>query len=196
MIKWKLQYLIKWKDFSANHNTWEPWDNMHAPELVADFHWKYPGAARHIQAVKFDLIKFRPVPMTITPRHRFSGGRWMLGDPHHWTFLPSPLPCPCLSTSHLTIITPSLYHPHPSTVSLPSTHHHLVIFSLFPLSYHHLYLPFFVFTYIVRGQLMIGEKVMPEIKLISRCRPKDDTCCLIYKRTYVYTLSPDRRYVK
>ena len=54
-------------------------------------------------------------------------GGWMLGDPHHQTFLPSPLPCPHLSTSCLTIITPSLYHPHPSTISLPSTHCHLAI---------------------------------------------------------------------
>ena len=48
----------------------------------------------------------------------------------------------------------------------------------------------------VRGRLMVREKVMPETKLISRCHRKDDTCCLIYKRTYGTTLSPDRRHVK
>ena len=149
MMNQKLQYLIKWKDIGTNHNTWEPWDNVHTPELVADFHWKYPGVTRHIRVVEFDLIKFRPVPMTIMPKHDFSGGGWMLGDPQHRTFLPSPLPCPRLSTSHLTIITPSLYHQHPSTVSLLSTHCHFIVISLFPLSYRGSYLPFFVFTYIL-----------------------------------------------
>ena len=48
MTNRKLRYLIKWKDFSAEHNTWEPWDNLHAPELVADFHRRYLGAARRI----------------------------------------------------------------------------------------------------------------------------------------------------
>ena len=38
MMNQKLQYLIKWKDIGTNHNTWEPWDNVHARELVEDFH--------------------------------------------------------------------------------------------------------------------------------------------------------------
>ena len=73
MMNRKLRYLIKWKDFGAEHNTWEPWGNVHAPEFVVDFHRRYPGAVRCIQAVEFNLIKFRPVPTTIAPRHRFSG---------------------------------------------------------------------------------------------------------------------------
>ena len=44
--------------------------------------------------------------------------------------------------------------------------------------------------------LRSGRREMPETKLISRCHPRDDTCCLIYKRTYVTTLRPDRRHVK
>ena len=30
----KKQYLIKWKGYSAMHNSWEPAKNIHAPELV------------------------------------------------------------------------------------------------------------------------------------------------------------------
>ena len=30
----KKQYLIKWKGYSAAHNSWEPAENVHAPELV------------------------------------------------------------------------------------------------------------------------------------------------------------------
>ena len=40
--------------------------------------------------------------------------------------------------------------------------------------------------------LVLGRRGTPEIKLISRCRPRDDTCCLVYKKTYVTTLRPDR----
>ena len=33
--RWKKkQYLIKWKGYSAAHNSWEPAKNVHAPELV------------------------------------------------------------------------------------------------------------------------------------------------------------------
>ena len=137
MMNQKLQYLIKWKDIGTDHNTWEPWDNMHAPEL------------KHIQVVEFDLIKFRPVPYDhhVETSLFWRGG--MLGDPQHRTFLLSPLLCPRLSTSCLTIITPSLYRPHPSTISLLSTHCHFIVVSLFPLSYHCSYFPFFVFTYIL-----------------------------------------------
>jgi hypothetical protein len=38
VINRKLQNLVKWKDFGIEHNSWEPHDNVHAPDLVADFH--------------------------------------------------------------------------------------------------------------------------------------------------------------
>ena len=45
----------------------------------------------------------------------------MSGDPQHRTSLLSPLPCPLLlSTSRLTVVTPSLYRPCPSIVTLSS----------------------------------------------------------------------------
>ena len=44
VINRKLRYLVKWKDFGVKHNSWEPWDNMHAPELVLDFYRRHPGA--------------------------------------------------------------------------------------------------------------------------------------------------------
>ena len=33
VVNRKLQYLVKWKDFGIEHNSWEPWDNVHAPDL-------------------------------------------------------------------------------------------------------------------------------------------------------------------
>ena len=61
VINQKLHYLIKWKDFGVEHNLWEPWDNMHTPELVSDFYHRHPGAPRHIQAADFPSLQFQPI---------------------------------------------------------------------------------------------------------------------------------------
>ena len=58
MMNQKLHYLVKWKDFAIEHNSWEPWDNVHAPDLVVEFYQKNPGAARHIRTVDFSLSHF------------------------------------------------------------------------------------------------------------------------------------------
>ena len=72
VINRKLRYLIKWKDFGLEHNSWEPWDNVNSPELVAEFYRKHPGAARHICATDFFSLPFQP---TIVPsRHNSEGG--------------------------------------------------------------------------------------------------------------------------
>jgi len=75
MVKQKLRYLVKWEGFGVEHNSWEPWDNVHAPELVADFYRRHPGAACHIHMVDFRSIPFRSV-LDVTA---LKGG-WMLGD--------------------------------------------------------------------------------------------------------------------
>ena len=37
MVNWKLPYLVKCAYFfRIEHNSWEPWDNVHAPDLVAN----------------------------------------------------------------------------------------------------------------------------------------------------------------
>ena len=43
------------------HNSLEPWVNVHALELVADFHRKHLRAAQQIQTAEFDLIKLGPM---------------------------------------------------------------------------------------------------------------------------------------
>ena len=80
----KLHYLVKWEGFSVEHNSWEPWDNVLAPELVADFYQRHPGAAHHIHMVDFNSIPFH----SVSGCHCLEGG-WMLGDtPLHPMFPP------------------------------------------------------------------------------------------------------------
>jgi len=52
----RFQYLVKWKGYSREHNSWESASEVFAPELTAEFHRKYPGALRHIQRTEFDSI--------------------------------------------------------------------------------------------------------------------------------------------
>src|SRR5487761_1247260 len=37
-----LQYLLKWKGYPESDNTWEPADQIHAPELVKAYHRRHP----------------------------------------------------------------------------------------------------------------------------------------------------------
>jgi hypothetical protein len=74
----KLRYLVKWKDFGIEHNSWEPWDHVHAPDLTADFYLKHPGAARHIRAADFQSIPFQP---WVPGRHPLEGGVDVRGYP-------------------------------------------------------------------------------------------------------------------
>jgi len=40
-----IQYLVKWKDYGNEENTWEPHCHLdHAPELIQEFYQKYPAA--------------------------------------------------------------------------------------------------------------------------------------------------------
>ena len=75
MVNRKLRYLVKWEGFGVEHNSWEPWDNVHVLELVADFYRRHPGAARHIRMVNFRSIPFR----SVSGRHCLEGGVDVMG---------------------------------------------------------------------------------------------------------------------
>ena len=70
MVNRKLRYLVKWEGFGVEHNSWEPWNIVHAPELVADFYRRHPDAACHIRMVNFHSIPFR----SVSGRHCLEGG--------------------------------------------------------------------------------------------------------------------------
>jgi Chromo (CHRromatin Organisation MOdifier) domain len=45
----KLQYLLKWKGYSHAHDSWEPADQVHAPQLVDKFHRENPESAQVVE---------------------------------------------------------------------------------------------------------------------------------------------------
>jgi len=70
MVNRKLCYLVKWEGFGVEHNSWEPWDNVHVRDLVVDFYWRHPGAARHIRMADLHSIPFH----SVSGHHCFEGG--------------------------------------------------------------------------------------------------------------------------
>ena len=52
----RFQYLIKWKGYSREHNSWEFTSKVSTPELTAEFYCKHPGTLRHIWHVEFNNI--------------------------------------------------------------------------------------------------------------------------------------------
>ena len=62
----RFQYLIKWKRYGREHNSWEFASEVSTPELTAEFHRKYPGAPKHIQRMESNNIFHSE---SIAPRH-------------------------------------------------------------------------------------------------------------------------------
>jgi len=67
----RFQFLVKWKGFSREHNSWEVASNVKAPDLVVEYYWKHPAAPKHICQTDFDTI-FNP--RTIASRRSNLGG--------------------------------------------------------------------------------------------------------------------------
>jgi hypothetical protein len=59
MFRGRLQYLVQWKGYSYEHNSWEDATDVHSPELVTEFYSTHPGAPRQIRRAHFDYISFQ-----------------------------------------------------------------------------------------------------------------------------------------
>ena len=97
MINRKLRYLVKWDGFRIEHNSWEPWDNIHALDLVSEFYRKHPGAPRLIWLIDFNTIAFQSIPLSAVPgRHSLEGGMDVRGH----------LQAPMSQTEYVRLTTP------------------------------------------------------------------------------------------
>src|SRR5712691_11364616 len=47
--KRRLEYLVRWKGYAPAHDSWEPAQNLHAPELIKEFYEREPLAIRTIR---------------------------------------------------------------------------------------------------------------------------------------------------
>jgi len=52
----RFQFLIKWKGFSREHNSWEVASDVKTPDLVAEYYRRHPAAPRHICRMDFDTL--------------------------------------------------------------------------------------------------------------------------------------------
>jgi len=48
----KLQYLLKWRGYPESDNMWEPVEQLHAPQLLKDYHARHP-----LESIKTLLIQ-------------------------------------------------------------------------------------------------------------------------------------------
>ena len=56
----KLEYLVKWSDYTDNYNTWEPEANCaNSPDIIADFYKKNPSALRKLGTGAFAGLIFK-----------------------------------------------------------------------------------------------------------------------------------------
>ena len=78
----KLQYLVQWEGYGIEHNSWEDADNVHADELIQEFHQNNPGAPRRIRAAIFGTIPFQPITVShASSRCMSEGGVTVRGTP-------------------------------------------------------------------------------------------------------------------
>src|SRR6267142_4992434 len=54
----KLQYLLEWKGYPESDNMWEPAEQLHAPQLLKEYHARYP-----LMAIKTLLIQHQNYPL-------------------------------------------------------------------------------------------------------------------------------------
>jgi len=96
----RFQFLIKWKGFSREHNSWEVASDVKAPDLIAEYYQKHPATPRYIRWTDFDTL-FKSG--TIASRRSNLGGGVNVRGPLICDFgaYSSPLERPC-SQSNIT----------------------------------------------------------------------------------------------
>jgi len=79
----QFQYLIKWKGYGYEENSWVAEKDISASDLIAEFYRDNPGAPRRIRSAAFNSIAFRRhrlIPTDSTSRSQYPRGGVMSGD--------------------------------------------------------------------------------------------------------------------
>jgi len=94
----RFQFLVKWKGFSREHNSWKAASDVKAPDLIAEYYWKHPATLRHIRQTDFDAI-FNPETIA-SRRSNLGGGVNVRGSLTHDSGAPS------VASQHKFIVLP------------------------------------------------------------------------------------------
>jgi len=75
-----LQYLIKWKGYPSSDNTWEPEENVHAEDLVREYHRRHPLGSnkRAVKRGTKNLIRALLTPISPSPTEKIR--EWLLAS--------------------------------------------------------------------------------------------------------------------
>jgi len=70
----RFQFLIKWKGFSREHNSWEVASYVKVPDLIVEYYRKHPAAPRHICRKDFNTL-FKPGTIALRRSNLGRGGK-------------------------------------------------------------------------------------------------------------------------
>jgi Chromo (CHRromatin Organisation MOdifier) domain len=58
----KLYYKVRWKDYPLEESTWESETAVeNAPDVIKEFHKKYPNSPKRINALEFSSLPWKPL---------------------------------------------------------------------------------------------------------------------------------------
>jgi Chromo (CHRromatin Organisation MOdifier) domain len=96
----KLQYLLRWKGYSQAHDSWEPANQVHAEDLIEEFHRENPNAIQCVDLKDEEIQEednMTSTPPTTTNADTNSSSSVSFTSTYSFEVPSSPLICRCPS---------------------------------------------------------------------------------------------------